>query len=46
MPEGSRFVLAALLPGLALMVSDDASPLVLRVAREICESYGPSARGS
>jgi DNA-binding transcriptional MerR regulator len=40
LPEGPRFVMASLLPGLALMVSTDAAPLVRRIAAEICDRYG------
>jgi DNA-binding transcriptional MerR regulator len=43
LPPGSRYVLAPLLPGLALVVGEDASPLVRRVAREIIERYSAKA---
>ena len=39
LPDGPRWVLVSLLPGLALMVRDDAAPLVRRAAAEICEQY-------
>lgn len=44
LPDGPRFVLATLLPGLALMVDEEASPLVRRIAGEICERYGMATR--
>jgi DNA-binding transcriptional MerR regulator len=39
-PEGRRYVFCPLLPGLMLLVSDDAAPLVRRVAAEIRDRYG------
>jgi DNA-binding transcriptional MerR regulator len=39
LPDGPRWVLVSLLPGLALMVRDDAAPLVKRAATEIYERY-------
>jgi DNA-binding transcriptional MerR regulator len=40
LPEGARWVIVGLLPQLALMVGEGASPLVRRVAAEICKEYG------
>jgi DNA-binding transcriptional MerR regulator len=40
LPNATRWVIAPLLPGLALMVRDDASPIVRRAAAEIAERYG------
>jgi DNA-binding transcriptional MerR regulator len=39
-PDGRRYVFCPLLPGLMLLVSDDAAPLVRRVAAEIRDRYG------
>jgi len=39
LPLGARWVIAPLLPGLALMVREDASAIVRRVATEIFEAY-------
>jgi hypothetical protein len=40
LPDGPRWILAPLLPGMVLMVRDDAAPLVRRAAAEIVERYG------
>jgi DNA-binding transcriptional MerR regulator len=40
LPEGPRWVLVPLLPGMALMVRDDAAAVVRRAAAEIIERYG------
>jgi hypothetical protein len=40
LPEGPRWVLVSLLPGMALMVRDDAAAVVRRSAAEIIERYG------
>jgi hypothetical protein len=40
LPDGPRWVLVSLLPGMALMVRDDAAPVVRRVAAEIIERFG------
>ena len=39
LPEGARWVIVGLLPQLALMVGEGASPLVRRIAAEICKEY-------
>ena len=44
LPEGPRFVMAPLVPGVALLVSADAPPLVRRIVQEICERYGSAPR--
>jgi len=36
----ARWVIVGLLPHLALMVGEGASPLVRRIAAEICKEYG------
>ena len=40
LPDGPRWVLAPLLPGLALWVREDAAPIVRRTAAEIVRRYG------
>jgi DNA-binding transcriptional MerR regulator len=40
LPDGQKWVIVGLLPQLALMVGEGASPLVRRVAAEICREYG------
>jgi DNA-binding transcriptional MerR regulator len=40
LPEGPRWVLVSLLPGMALMVRDDAAAIVRRAATEIIDRYG------
>ncbi len=40
LPEGPSFRVIALLPGLGLMVDTRASPIVQRIAAEICDRYG------
>jgi DNA-binding transcriptional MerR regulator len=42
--QGPRWVVRTLLPGLVFMVSDDAPPLVRRLASEIFERYGTTGR--
>jgi DNA-binding transcriptional MerR regulator len=39
LPGGAHFVMAPVLPGLALLLRHDAAPLVKRIAREILEKY-------
>ena len=41
---GRSFVMASVLPGLALIVDHDAPPLVQRIAAEIVEKYGVMPR--
>ncbi len=36
---GHRYVMCPLLPGMVLMVADDAAPIVKRIALEIAEKY-------
>jgi hypothetical protein len=43
LPAGARWIIAPLLPGLALMVREDTSSVVRRIAREIAEQYGATA---
>ncbi len=40
LPGGAHFVVAPVLPGLALMLRHDAAPLVKRIAGEILARYG------
>jgi len=40
LPGARRYVVCSLLPGMLLMVDDDAPQLVRRVAAEIVEKYG------
>lgn len=40
LPEGPRWVLAPLLPGLAIWIREDATPIVRRTAAEIVRRYG------
>ena len=40
LPDGPRWALVSLLPGMALMVRDDAAAIVKRAAREIIAQYG------
>jgi hypothetical protein len=39
LPSGKRLVMAPVLPGLVLLVNEDATPLVRRVAAEILATY-------
>jgi DNA-binding transcriptional MerR regulator len=39
-PDGSHYVFCPVLPGLVLLVSADATPLVRRIAAEMIERYG------
>ncbi|HEY8039561.1 MAG TPA: helix-turn-helix domain-containing protein [Polyangiaceae bacterium] len=45
LPDGPRWAIVALLPGMALMVRDDAPRIVRRAAREIIERYGSNTTG-
>ncbi len=38
-PDGTRLVMASVLPGLVLLLNEDAAPLVKRVAAEILAKY-------
>jgi hypothetical protein len=40
LPDGPRWVLVSLLPGMALMVRDDAAPVVRRAGAEIIDRFG------
>ena len=40
LPDGPKWVLVSLLPGMALMVREDAAPIVRRAAAEIVSRYG------
>jgi DNA-binding transcriptional MerR regulator len=40
LPDGPRWLLAPLLPGLALWIREDAAPIVRRTAAEILRRYG------
>jgi len=44
LPGGSRWLLASLLPGMVLMVRDDAPAIVRRAAAEIIERYSVAER--
>jgi hypothetical protein len=41
-PSASRLTIIPLLPKLSLLVGEGASPIVQRIAAEICEKYGQS----